>query len=171
MPCVANEEHEVQCKITFKADGAVEGCLSCKTDGDFQIKGAYNFSTGIVAWGQFPINPRPNAKATEFYGDIYNLSSGPSRIAGTFLTSNGQYCVLNLVNPLASEVKATLPTLLKGSMTPARDGAVSPATKQGESSEDSLPTLLRGSIQPVYGGKVIYYKGKKFVSNGGILVN
>merc|ERR1712224_480097 len=157
MPCVANEEHEVQCKITFKADGAVEGCLSCKTDGDFQIQGVYDLSTGIVAWSQVPVNPRPGAKATEFYGDVYNLSSGPSRITGTFLTSNGRYCVLNLVNPLGGVSPALLP---KSVDKRRRHSLASAATKPEEpgrrhSAPDALPTLLGvGSLQPITDGKL-----------------
>jgi hypothetical protein len=65
MPCVANEEHEVKYKITFKANGFVEGSGS-SSEGDFHINGVYDRCTGIVAWSQFPSNPRPNAKATEF---------------------------------------------------------------------------------------------------------
>jgi len=182
MPCVADQEHEVKYNITFKDDGAIEGSLSCD-DGDFKIKGAYNFSTGIVAWGQFPINPRPNAKATEFYGDIYNLTSGPSRITGTFLTSSGRYCVLNLVNPLAGNVKEVLPTLLAGRTKPRRQSTASLAEKQEESdhdhyASDALPTLLggqafsgfSGKVQPVLGGQTIVYKGTKFVSSGGMII-
>jgi len=182
MPCVANQEHEVKYKVTFKADGAVEGSYSCE-DGDFKIKGAYNFSTGIVAWSQFPVNPRPNTTATEFYGDIYNLASGPSRITGTFLTSSGRYCVMNLVNPLAGNVKEVLPAPLTGSTKPGRQRAASLAEKQEESDRghyapDALPTLLggqafsgfSGKIQPVLGGQAIVYKGTKFLSNGGMIV-
>jgi hypothetical protein len=170
MPCVANQEHEVKCKITFRADGAVVGLLTCK-DGDFNIRGSYNLSTGIVAWSQFPVDPRPNAKATEFYGDVYNLASGPSRITGTFLTQNGKYCALNLINPLAGEVKEALPALLTGSKKASRTATPVKQEKSGLSAPD-LPTLLAGKLQPITDGKPVVYKGMKFVSSyeGGLLV-
>lgn len=172
MPCVANQEHEVKCKISFKADGAVDGFFSC-TDGDFKIQGMYDLSTGIVGWSQFPINPRPGAKATEFYGDVYNLTSGPSRISGTFLTSTGRYCILNLVNPLpglASDAKEVQPA-----QKPGRGRLASPAIKEEEADPDhydpdALPTLLAGKLQPILGAKNIVYKNTKFVSNGGLIL-
>lgn len=186
MPCVANQEQEVKCQITFKVDGEVDGCLSCK-EGDFKIKGVYNSSNGIVAWAQVPVNPRPNAKATEFYGDVYNLASGPSRITGTFLTSNGRYCMLNLVNPLASQnlpnAKATeaieiLPNLLTTTTMLGRDEVTRPVKQHVESehhhptvADDAvdLPTLLAGKVQPIFGEPVVY-KGVKFGSQRGLLL-
>lgn len=192
MPCVANQEHEVTCKITFKADGAVEGCLSCKDDGECKIQGMYDRSTGIVVWSQCPSNPRPGAKATEFYGDVYNLSSGPARVTGTFLTSSGRYCVLNLVNPsggvsptmIKDSVKGVSPTLIKDSVkgsekpSASKNRATSPAVisiaklarESKNTSPDALPTLLGGNLQPITDGQPIYYKGKKIVSNGGLLL-
>merc|ERR1712224_294296 len=135
MPCVANEEHAVKYKLTFKANGAVLGTGS-SAEGEFSISGIYNLYTGIVAWSQFPLKPRPNAKATEFYGDVSIFASGPAKITGTFLTPNGRYCIVNLVQPTTSECNGkikeesglpqssptALPTLLTGSMTPIRDG-------------------------------------------------
>merc|ERR1712224_1108527 len=180
MPCVANQEHEVTCKITFKADGAVEGCLICKDDGECKIQGMYDRSTGIVVWSQYPSNPRPGAKATEFYGDVYNLSSGPARVTGTFLTSNGRYCALNLVNPSGG----VSPTMIKDSVnesekpSASKNRATSPAVisiaklarESKNTSPDALPTLLGGNLQPITDGQPIYYKGKKIISNGGILL-
>jgi len=183
MPCVANQEHEVTYKITFKANGEVKGCLSCK-DGDFQIQGVYDMSTGIVAWSQVPVNPR--AKATEFYGDVYNLSSGPSRITGTFLTSTGRYCMLNLSDPSPG----VLSTELQESVQPEikRERAASLATDsldtkpeefgRRHSAPDALPTLLTASLQPkteeksiglqpILTAKPFFYKGQKIMSNVG----
>jgi len=99
-------DHEVTYKITFRSDGAVEGSGSSK-EGEFNVKGVYNRCTGIVTWGQVPANPRPNAKATEFYGDVSSFVTGPAKITGTFVTSNGRYCIVNLVGPgaTASESK------------------------------------------------------------------
>jgi len=158
MPCVANEEHSVKYSITFRADGAILGSGSCK-EGEFKIKGVFSLSTGIVAWCQFPYQPRPNAKSTEFYGDISNFASGPARITGTFLTCTGRYCTVNLVHPKVSESKEdavsptislppALPTLQKGSMTPKREW---------NASSTALPTLLSGSMTPIKDGKPAFF--------------
>jgi len=162
MPCIANEEHAVQYELTFKANGAIQGtCVSA--EGDFNINGVYNLRTGIVAWTQFPCNPRPNAKGAEFYGDVSFVAHGPARITGTFLTPTGRYCIVNLTHPSASAGKvhfevdvspgnlreepprrSSLPEVdFNPYKLPARE---EPARR---SSLPALPTLLTGGFRPV----------------------
>lgn len=142
MPCIANEDHEITYKITFRADGAVEGSGSSK-DGEFNVKGVYNRCTGIVAWGQVPVNPRPNARATEFYGDVSSFATGPAKITGTFLSSTGHYCVVNLVGSGATISESNAVT---ASCSKLRDplGPSATPTPRGVDAAD-LPTILTGN--------------------------
>jgi len=141
-----NEQYEVKYKITFLEDGRVQGS-AISTDGDqalqdFKINGMYSLCTGIVAWSQFQSQPRPNAQASEFYGDACMSSSGPARITGTFVTPDGRYCVVNLVHPTASKASevAVNPQKMPEELLPGRSA---------ESSSQHLPTLLAGSMTPI----------------------
>jgi len=148
MPCIANEDHKITYKITFRADGAVEGSCSSK-DGEFNVKGVYNRCTGIVAWGQIPANPRPNARATEFYGDVSSFTTGPAKITGTFLTSTGHYGVVNLVGSGATTYEsnevAACCSKLRDTSGPRHSSATpTPAA--------ALPTILTGNVPPFRAG-------------------
>jgi hypothetical protein len=104
-----HEQYEVKYRITFLEDGRVQGS-AISTDGDqalqdFKINGVHSLRTGIVAWSQFPSQPRPNAQASEFYGDAFMGASGPARITGTFVTPSGRYCVVNLAHPKTTKGK------------------------------------------------------------------
>lgn len=132
-------EHEVKYKITFEAGGKVQGS-AMSTDGDqFRINGTYSLRTGIVAWNQHPCNPKNNVKEAEFYGDVFIGPSGPARITGTFVTGNGRYCVLNLVDPTVSKTNEipVCPPKVPVELPPHR------------SSPDALPTLLAGGVTPI----------------------
>lgn len=123
-PCIANLEYKVNCNINFKADGTVEGSGS-STEGKFRIKGIYNLRSGKVAWRQLSSNSSNCSEcgtrvASEFFGEVTTLQ-GSTHIAGTFLTTKGRYCVMNLMSvterQTAIENAEALPTLLTGSMS------------------------------------------------------
>jgi len=150
----SNDVHEVKFKISFLEDGRLQGsAISTDPDHalqDFKINGVFSLHTGIVAWCQFPSNARPNTQGDEFYGDVFLCPSGPARITGTFVTSSGRYCVVNLVHPRAckaNEVAATSPKLAE-TLLPVPP-KVAEALPSRPSSREELPTLLGGSMTPI----------------------
>lgn len=155
-----HERYEVKYKITFLEDGRIQGsAISTDADQalqDFKINGTHSLRTGIVAWSQMVSQPRPNAQATEFYGDAFMSPSGPARITGTFVTPSGRYCVVNLVDPTTAAKNVEVDREVHRAQVTFNLSAeveevprVVPLRRSSESSPEDLPTLLTGSRTPI----------------------
>eukprot|EP00746_Dinoflagellata_sp_MGD_P163374 gnl/MRDRNA2_/MRDRNA2_91366_c0_seq1.p1 gnl/MRDRNA2_/MRDRNA2_91366_c0~~gnl/MRDRNA2_/MRDRNA2_91366_c0_seq1.p1 ORF type:complete len:233 (+),score=39.22 gnl/MRDRNA2_/MRDRNA2_91366_c0_seq1:82-780(+) len=148
-----NERYEVKYRITFLEDGRVQGSAISTDDQqalqDFKINGIHSLRTGIVAWSQFPSQPRPNTQASEFYGDAFMCPSGPARITGTFVTPDGRYCVVNLVDPTAPKAKEVDRAQVAVTFNLPKMSDDLPLRRSSETSPDHLPTLLTGCRTPI----------------------
>lgn len=161
-----HERYEVKYKITFLEDGRIQGSAISTDDDqalqDFKINGTHSLRTGIVAWSQMVSQPRPNAQASEFYGDAFMSPSGPARITGTFVTPNGRYCVVNLVDPTTAaknvevdrevdraQVTFNLSAEVEEVPRKVHFRAVAAAAIAARRSSEDLPTLLTGSRTPI----------------------